>query len=180
MRERGCTHLYSAGLDGSAPRPVVGGAGNTVGDLAVAGDTVAILLATPSSFGEIATVDPADGTVEARTHHGESVADVELFAREEREFTISDGTVVHGWLVRDPARTGPSPLLLDIHGGPHNAWNGTADATHIYHQVLAARGWAVLLLNPRGSDGYGEKFLTAALGAWGQADAPDFLEPLDH
>ncbi|WP_327576262.1 MULTISPECIES: serine hydrolase [unclassified Streptomyces] len=180
VRERGCTHLYSAGLDGSAPRPVVGGAGNTVGDLAVAGDTVAILLATPSSFGEIATVDPADGTVEARTHHGESVADVELFAREEREFTISDGTVVHGWLVRDPARTGPSPLLLDIHGGPHNAWNGTADTTHLYHQVLAARGWAVLLLNPRGSDGYGEKFLTAALGAWGQADAPDFLEPLDH
>ena len=29
---------------------------------------------------------------------------------------------------------------------------------HLYHQELAARGWAVLLVNPRGSDGYGEAF----------------------
>ena len=86
---------------------------------------------------------------------------IELFPREEREFTISDGTVVHGWLVRDAGATGPLPLLLDIHGGPHNAWNGAADEVHLYHQELAARGWAVLLLNPRGSDGYGEAFYTA-------------------
>ena len=50
---------------------------------------------------------------------------------------------------------------------------------HLYHQELAARGWAVLLLNPRGSDGYGEEFFTAALGGWGEADAKDFLEPID-
>jgi dipeptidyl aminopeptidase/acylaminoacyl peptidase len=37
--------------------------------------------------------------------------------------------------------------------------------------VLAARGWTVLLLNPRGSDGYGERFFTAVRGAWGTADA---------
>ena len=34
------------------------------------------------------------------TAHGEN--DFELYAREEREFAISDGTVVHGWLIRDP------------------------------------------------------------------------------
>ncbi|MGW0086582.1 serine hydrolase [Streptomyces sp. NPDC003393] len=180
VRERGCTHLYAVGLDGGAPRPVVSGEGNNVGGLDVAGGTAAILYSTPTSFGEIATVDLVDGTVEVRTRHGAGVADVELFPRQEREFRISDGTVVHGWLLRDPARTGPAPLLLDIHGGPHNAWNGTADATHLYHQVLAARGWAVLLLNPRGSDGYGEEFFTAALGKWGQGDAIDLLEPLDQ
>ena len=72
-----------------------------------------------------------------------------------------DGTVVQGWLVRDPDATGPPPLLLDIHGGPHNAWNGAADEIHLYHQELAARGWTVLLVNPRGSDGYGEEFYDA-------------------
>ena len=51
---------------------------------------------------------------------------------------------------------------------------------HLYHQELVARGWAVLLLNPRGSDGYGEEFYNAALGAWGTADAKDFLEPIDE
>ena len=93
---------------------------------------------------------------------------------------MSDGTVVHGWVVRDPDAAGPQPLLLDIHGGPHNAWNGAADDWHLYQQELAARGWTVLLLNPRASDGYGEAFFTAALGAWGEADAKDFLEPIDE
>ena len=51
---------------------------------------------------------------------------------------------------------------------------------HLYHQELAARGWAVLLLNPRASDGYGQEFFTAALAGWGEADAKDFLEPIDQ
>jgi CubicO group peptidase (beta-lactamase class C family) len=50
---------------------------------------------------------------------------------------------------------------------------------HLYHQELVALGWTVLLLNPRGSDGYGERFFTAAIGGWGQADAKDLLEPVD-
>ncbi len=67
-----------------------------------------------------------------------------------------------------------------MHGGPHNAWNGAADDVHLYHQDLAARGWTVLLLNPRGSDGYGEAFWTATRRGWGEVDAPDFLEPIDQ
>ncbi len=38
----------------------------------------------------------------------------------------------------------------------------------------------MLLLNPRGSDGYGEDFFEAVLEGWGVADAKDFLEPLDR
>lgn len=178
VRDRGYTHLYAVDVTGGEPRRVLGDAGQAVAGLSVAGNTAAVVLATQSSYGEIATVDVAGGAAEVHTTHGS--ADIELFTHEEREFTVSDGTVVHGWLLRDPARTGPLPLLLDIHGGPHNAWNATADAVHVYHQELAARGWAVLLLNPRGSDGYGEAFYTAAVGAWGVADAKDFLEPLDQ
>ncbi|SEP03293.1 serine hydrolase [Amycolatopsis saalfeldensis] len=178
VRDRGCTHLYSVPVDdGDRPRPVVSGAGRTVGGLSVAGGTAAIVLATPGSYGEIVGVDLATGTETVLTRHG--LEDVELFRREEREFTISDGTVVQGWLMRDPAVEGPGPLLLDIHGGPHGAWSGVADPIRLYHQELVARGWTVLLLNPRASDGYGEAFYNAALGAWGVADAKDFLEPLD-
>ncbi|WP_112239711.1 serine hydrolase [Kribbella monticola] len=180
IRERGCSHLYSVPVSGGTPQPVLGKAGQNVSSLTVAGGTAALVLTTETSYGEVVTLDLASKTVTPRTSYGEKLGEVEHFARTEREFTISDGTVVAGYLIRDPAATGPQPLLLDIHGGPHNAWNAVADEVHFYHQELAARGWTVFLVNPRGSDGYGEQFFNAALGAWGTSDAKDFLEPLDE
>ncbi|HWG02263.1 MAG TPA: serine hydrolase [Trebonia sp.] len=181
-RDRGCTSLYAMPADGSGPaRPVVAGPGRVVSGLSVAAapGTAVVTLGTPDSYGEIVAVDLATGTRTVVTDHGAAQAEAELFPREEREFAISDGTTVHGWLIRDPAAPRPGPLLIDIHGGPHNAWNGAADPVHLYHQELAARGWTVLLVNPRGSDGYGAAFYTAVAGAWGVADARDFLEPVD-
>lgn len=178
VRDRGCTHLYATGVTGGAPRPVLAGAGRVVLGCSAAAGTAAVVLATPTSFGEVVTVDLATGAETVRTRHGAGHPGVHV--RTEREFTVSDGTVVQAWLVRDPDATGPQPLLLDVHGGPHNAWNGAADDVHLYHQELAARGWTVLLVNPRGSDGYGEAFFTAVRGAWGEADAGDLLEPVDR
>ncbi|HZM82958.1 MAG TPA: serine hydrolase [Candidatus Limnocylindrales bacterium] len=183
LRDRGCTHLYAmpaeGGPEAGQAKPVVAGAGRVVAGASVAGtmNTVAIVLATPTSFGEIVTVDLASGEETVRTSHSPKA---DLFVRQEREFPISDGSVVHGWLIRDPATTGAQPLLLDVHGGPHNSWNGAADYVHLYHHELVARGWTVLLLNPRGSDGYGEAFVTSVVGGWGTADAQDFLEPIDQ
>ncbi len=177
VRDRGCTHLYSTPLEGGAPEPVVAGAGRVVSGLSLAGGTAAVVLATPTSLGEIVVVDLATGEETVRTSHGES--EVELYVREERVFAISDGVEVHGWLMRDQSVARPQPLLLDIHGGPHNAWNGAADDMHLYHQELVRRGWTILLINPRGSDGYGEEFYLGVRNAWGEVDAKDFLEPID-
>lgn len=174
IRDRGCSHLWDE------KGPVLAGAGRVVSGLSIAGGTAVVALATPTSYGEIVALDLATGAETVLTEHGAALADVELFAREERTFTISDGTEVQGWLVRDPDRQGPLPLLLDVHGGPHNAWNAAADEMHLYHQELAGLGWAVLIVNSRGSDGYGEAFYDAVNGAWGVADANDFLEPIDQ
>src|SRR5262249_54755944 len=132
IRDAGCTHLYTVSDGGDQqPAAVVTGAGNVVAGVSVAGDRAAIVLATPASFGEVVTVDLASGAQVVRTGHGACLDDVELFTREEREFRISDGTAVHAWLIRDPVNRGPQPLLLDIHGGPHNAWNAAADPVHV-------------------------------------------------
>ena len=178
LRDQGCTHLYAVDLDGGDPRPVVGGAGNVVMGLSVAGELAATVVSTPAALGELAVVDLRTGDLTIRSAYTDP--EVELWPRVEREFTVSDGTRVQGWLLRDPAVTGPRPLLLDIHGGPHNAFNGAADDFRLYQQELVTRGWAVLTLNVRGSDGYGESFYTASNGAWGVADARDQLEPLDQ
>ena len=189
-RNRGCTSLYATMAGGGAAAPVLTGPGQVVSGLSVApgAGRAAVVLADPASFGEVAVLElPAalgqgrDGTgVRVLTGHTRrALPDVALAEATEREFTISDGTRVHGWLRLDPAAPRPAPLLLDIHGGPHNAWNAAADHGHLYQQVLVARGFAVLTVNPRGSDGYGESFYTAAVGAWGHGDERDFLEPVD-
>jgi dipeptidyl aminopeptidase/acylaminoacyl peptidase/CubicO group peptidase (beta-lactamase class C family) len=179
VRDRGCTHVYAVPVTGGEPRPVLAGAGRVVSGLSAAAGVAAVALATPTSFGEIVTLDLATGTETVRTDHGEPLARVELYPRVEREFSAGDGAAVPAWIVRDPERTGPTPLLLDMHGGPHNAWNAAADEVHLYHQELVARGWTVLLVNPRGSDGYGEAFYRGVDGRWGEADAGDFLAPVD-
>ncbi|GAB3267361.1 serine hydrolase [Arthrobacter pigmenti] len=154
-----------------------------VAGLAVAprGDRAVVVLGDSQYFGELVAVDLDSGESTMLTHFQQSdLPDVALIPRRARQFEISDGTVVHGWIQRDPKTTGAGPLLLDVHGGPHNAWTGAADAVHLYHHVLAAKGWTILTLNPRGSDGYGNDFLTAVVGGWGVTDENDFLEPIDE
>ncbi|HTN54682.1 MAG TPA: S9 family peptidase, partial [Microbacterium sp.] len=180
IRDRGATHLYAVPLTGGDPRHLFGGQDEVVSGLSIAGDVAAVALSTPTSFGEIVRVDVATGAVTAVTAHGSAPEGIELFLRESREFAISDGTVVQGWLLRDPSISGPTPLLVDVHGGPHNAWNGAMDEMHVFHQELAADGWTILMLNPRGSDGYGEAFWKGVNAGWGVADAKDFLEPIDE
>lgn len=180
VRDRGATHLYAVPLAGGDPHHVFGGEDEVVSGLSVAGDVAAVSLSTPTSFGEIVRVDPATGTGSVVTSHGSAPEGIELFVRESREFTISDGTTVQGWIVRDPSVTGPTPLLVDVHGGPHNAWNGAMDEMHVFHQELAALGWTIIMINPRGSDGYGEAFWKGVNAGWGVADANDFLEPIDE
>lgn len=177
LRDNGYSHVHRVNADGSGTTALVTGTANVSG-LSVAGTSAAIVLATPESFGDVALLDLADGTTRALTAYG--TPEFDLVPAEERRFAISDGTVVTGWLRRDPDATGPLPLLLDVHGGPHNSWNGAADLIHPYHQVLARRGWAILTLNPRGSDGYGDAFFSAVAGGWGVSDANDFLEPIDE
>ncbi|WP_458687854.1 serine hydrolase [Nocardia tengchongensis] len=177
-RDRGCTHLYRC--DEAGVRKLVGGDRVVSGlSVAAAADVAAVIVSGAGSFGEVVMLDLNTGAERVLTAHtATALPDVTPVPVRERVFTVSDGTEVHGWLLGDPAAA-PGPLLVDVHGGPHNAWNPVWDHAHAYHQVLAARGWTVLLLNPRGSDGYGETFLRAAVGAWGVGDERDFLESID-
>lgn len=179
-RDRGCTQVYRVDVNGGQPVRLVGSGEEVVSGLSVAtrAPRAAVVIASPESYGEIAVVELSTGDTRRCTDYSGS-SGVALHTPVSREFLISDGTTVHGWLLRDPSLAVPGPLLIDVHGGPHNAWSPVPTRSHAYHQTLVSRGWSVLLLNPRASDGYGEKFFQATYGAWGIADQNDFLEPLD-
>jgi dipeptidyl aminopeptidase/acylaminoacyl peptidase len=186
-RDKGCTHVYryarGAGVPSrSEPEKVLGGDDRVVSSFTGSADgtRLAYLVATPDTPGEVYVGRPDGRDEQAVTAlFAGALGEVRLFTPEARTFTAPDRVEVHGWLLRDPDASTPMPLLLDIHGGPHNAWTPAFSPARLYHQTLAAAGWAVLTLNPRGSDGYGEAFYTALTGAWGRADLDDFLAPID-
>jgi dipeptidyl aminopeptidase/acylaminoacyl peptidase len=144
------------------------------------------------STGAVAQIGELQSGWEAIT-----LADAEIF-----RFRSFDGTAVEAALMKPslpspavaaaptaPAAAQPPaaplapaakwPLVVLVHGGP--ASNFTADYFwfNAWAQLLAARGYAVLFVNPRGSIGYGEKFVAANRGDLGGGDYKDILGALD-
>jgi dipeptidyl aminopeptidase/acylaminoacyl peptidase len=68
------------------------------------------------------------------------------------------------------------PLILQIHGGPYGRFTDTFNSRA---QLWAAHGYAVLMPNPRGSIGYGNRFTTANIGDWGGKDFKDIMAGVD-
>lgn len=160
-RDHGLAHLYD-----SAGVKIVSGDRSVHGATAAAG-RIAFVGVTAASPGEIYVRDE-EGEARLTDH---TPSDVMPYQPQRRHFTAPDGTTVEGFVLRDRSGDESGPLLLDIHGGPHDAWGPGFSRHHLYHHHLVAQGWTVLTVNPRGSDGYGEAFWTATHRAWNAADA---------
>lgn len=93
---------------------------------------------------------------------------IELPRPEEVEWKGALQTPNHGFLLK-PINFDASkkyPLLVLIHGGPQGAWNDSW-GYRWNPQVFANAGYVVFLPNPRGSTGYGQKFVNEISGDWG-------------
>jgi dipeptidyl aminopeptidase/acylaminoacyl peptidase len=103
-----------------------------------------------------------------------------LGAAEPFQFAGARGETVHGWVVRPVAfdATRRAPLALVVHGGPQGSmadhWHWRWNA-----QVLAAAGYAVVLIDFHGSTGYGQAFTDSITGDWGGAPLEDLQRGLD-
>jgi dipeptidyl aminopeptidase/acylaminoacyl peptidase len=114
------------------------------------------------------------------THTNDAlITELRLAKVEYVHFKSKDGTSVAGYLY-EPAdyQAGTRiPTLLRPHGGPVGEY--TASFDHLA-QLFAANGYAVLLPNPRGSSGYGQKFCEAIFADWGEKDFQDDMAMTDH
>lgn len=93
-------------------------------------------------------------------------------------YKAADGTAIQAWVV-PPSLLNLNkqyPLLLVIHGGPHNM---VGYAFEERTQLLSANGYGVLHINPRGSSGYGQEFSNGTLKDWGGKDYHDLMAGVD-
>jgi dipeptidyl aminopeptidase/acylaminoacyl peptidase len=102
-----------------------------------------------------------------------------LVEPQEITFKSFDGTEIQGWLMKPTGWRADRkyPMILSIHGGPHGMYGYAFNPTF---QVYAARGYAMLFLNPRGSSGYGQKFSDGTLNEWGGGDYRDLMAGVDE
>ena len=178
--DQGTANVYSVSTEGGDLRAETVGPHQVV-SLSLAADAKRFACVYGSA---ICPGDVAVGELGRSLHcltdlNGELMRARHISIPERIEYTGADGWTIEGWIMKprgfDPAKKWP--LVLEVHGGPHGAYgNG------FFHefQVLAGRGYAVLLTNPRGSHAYGEKFSSACVGDWGGKDYEDLMAGVDH
>ncbi len=90
-------------------------------------------------------------------------------------FANRHGDRVHGFLAL-PAGRGPHPTVVLVHGGPTHH---DADTWSPQVQALVDHGWAVALVNYRGSTGYGKAWQDALEGNPGRPEVEDVVAGRD-
>ena len=95
-------------------------------------------------------------------------------------FVGAEDTQVQGFIVRPPNFNASKkyPVKFLIHRGPQGAW-GDAWSYRWNPELFAADGYVVVMVNPRGSTGYGQAFIDGINGDWGGKAYVDLMKGLD-
>jgi dipeptidyl aminopeptidase/acylaminoacyl peptidase len=169
-----------AAAAGSGPKAVADGY-NADFNLSLDGRTLALARTSLTMPAEIFTADADGSNLRQVTHqNGALLAQLELPAAESFWFEGAEKTQVEGLLIRPPHFDAAKkyPTLFLIHGGPQGAWMD-AWGYRWNQQVMAAAGYVVVMINPRGSTGYGQKFTAEISRDWGGKVYEDLIKGLD-
>jgi dipeptidyl aminopeptidase/acylaminoacyl peptidase len=110
-------------------------------------------------------------------HNAEWLESKKLSHPTAHKLTRQDGTVVDYWIMK-PANFEAGkkyPLLVEMHGGPSAMWGPGEDTTWHEFQMFCGRGYGIVYANPRGSGGYGHKFVSGNFQNWGEGPGGDVL-----
>jgi dipeptidyl aminopeptidase/acylaminoacyl peptidase len=116
------------------------------------------------------------------THLNDARLDtLDLSKMESFWFTGAANAKVQGFIIRPPNfdETKKYPVKFLIHGGPQGAW-GDAWSYRWNAELMAAGGYVVVMVNPRGSTGYGQAFIDGVNGDWGGKAYVDLMKGLDY
>jgi dipeptidyl aminopeptidase/acylaminoacyl peptidase len=183
VQERGETHLYRIPAAGGKPERALSDEGS-VGAWSIAnqsgGASIAYALST--------RMRPSDLYLRSSDGPGSNLTDLnrdllasrKIGAVESFTFPSFDGLPIAAFLTKpadlENAPGAKHPLIVMMHGGPHGQQGPEFNSKA---QVYAARGWAALMVNYRGSTGYGQKLADAIFGDQNGGEAKDVLAGVD-
>jgi dipeptidyl aminopeptidase/acylaminoacyl peptidase len=116
------------------------------------------------------------------TNHSAQLSTVEFGQQVPFQWSTVDHSNLDGMVIYPPndPMSAPSPMIVLVHPGPYGRWNaGFQLGWRNWAQWLAAAGYRVLLPNPRGGLGHGERFAAAVRGTVGGPDYQDIMLAID-
>jgi dipeptidyl aminopeptidase/acylaminoacyl peptidase len=119
---------------------------------------------------------------EELSHLNDSVlANIAMQPVESFWFAGAGGTKVQGFLLKPPRfnKDEKYPVKFLIHGGPQGQW-GDEWSYRWNAELFAADGYVVIMVNPRGSTGYGQAFVDGVNKDWGGKPYIDLMNGLDY
>ena len=165
---KGTDNLYSVPLDGGTP--VERQHGGAISSISLGGPMLAFSRATLTSPAEIwaSRIEGVSQNKTLLTHENDGwLKEVEFQKPESLTAAGAGGTPIQYWLIKPPAFDPGKkyPVVFLIHGGPQGDW-GDAWSYRWNPSLWAAQGWVVAAPNPRGSTGFGQKFVDEITMDW--------------
>jgi len=178
VQVRGSSHLYRVPIDGSKPMVVIGDEGSVESWALTPSGGVMYGFSSPSEPATLRERMTDGSTRDIMKLNAALLAQRRIAPVEAVNFKAKDGLPVEAYLTM-PLNHAPNqkyPMVLSIHGGPHGA---QGPAFNDKAQIYATHGFATLMVNYRGSTGYGQAFADAIFGDQNGKEAEDVLSAVD-
>ncbi len=181
--DRGRQNIQMIPTAGGATRVIVSGP-SSADDMQLSSDGKTMIYSSQSGSSptELYRAASAGGAPVALTHLNDALlSQYDLTPLEEFWVDGAEKTRIQSFVVKPP-NFNPSrkyPVLFLIHGGPEGEW-GESWSYRWNPQVMAGAGYVVVMPNPRGSTGYGQKFTEDIKDDWGGKPYQDIMASVDH
>ncbi len=173
--------IFSVAVSGGMPKAITPKTLSTAWALSANGATLVMLRASQNQPGDLVATAADGSDLRELTHqNAELLGGLDLPAAEHFTFAGAGGTEVSALLLRPPAFDPAKkyPVVMILHGGPETMF-GDAWSYRWNSQMFAAPGYAVLMINRRGSTGFGQAFTDGIADDWGGKPFQDLMKGLD-
>jgi dipeptidyl aminopeptidase/acylaminoacyl peptidase len=167
---------------GADPKKIIADTYNTTISLSADGKMLVFERTSLTMPAEVFVAASDGSNVRQLTHQNDSIlAALDLTAPETFWFDSAEGTKVQAMLIRPPKFDAAKkyPMLVLLHGGPQTMWSN-AWGYRWNPQVFSAPGYVTLMINRRGSTGYGQKFTDEITNDWGGKAYVDVMNGVDY
>jgi dipeptidyl aminopeptidase/acylaminoacyl peptidase len=146
------------------------------------GKTIVFTRQSGNSPAEICRASSSGGEAAPLTHLNDSLlSQYQLTEFEDFRASADDGTQIHSFLLKPPGFSPQRkyPVIMLLHGGPQDEW-GESWSYRWNAQAFASAGYVIVMPNPRGSIGYGQKFTDDVNQDWGGKPYGDIMSVADY